>query len=247
VSVAERPGRRGGAAVAHALAELRARIVSGQLAPGAELSQTGLADELGVSTTPLREALRRLEAEGLIETRPNRRPRVPPFDADDVDALYCSRLALEPLAASLAVPLLGDAGIAALRDDLAAMRHTASGADVSAWDAAHASFHRRLVDTGNPALTAQIAALMARADRYRRLSVHGDDPAGRLVGDGEHAEIVEAAAARDGDCAARLLARQLARSALTLVAHLAPEADPVSVRAALRAVNRWAGAPYRAV
>jgi len=234
------PGRRGGAAVAHALSELRARVVSGSLAPGAELSQIRLAEELGVSTTPLREALRRLEAEGLIETRPNRRARVPPLDADDVDAVYCARIALESLAVSLAAPAFADADVSALRDDLAAMRRAAAPSELAAWDVAHASFHRRLVDTGNPALTGQIDATMARSDRYRRLSVHGDDPAGRIAGDREHAAIVEAAAARDGNRAAVLLARHLARSALTLVAHLAPEADPASVRAALQSVLCWA-------
>ena len=71
------------------------RIVTGEIPPGAELSQVKLAEITGVSTTPVREALRQLEVEGLVESRRNRRPRVPSFDPEDLDAVYASRILLE--------------------------------------------------------------------------------------------------------------------------------------------------------
>ena len=64
-------------------------IVTGEIPPGTQLSQVELARRLGLSTTPVREALRQLEAEGLVESRRNLRPRVPVFDPTDLDAVYC--------------------------------------------------------------------------------------------------------------------------------------------------------------
>jgi DNA-binding GntR family transcriptional regulator len=222
-----------GDAVDYAIDALRAMIVTGRIAPGTELSQVQLARTIGVSTTPLREALRRLEAEGLVESRRNRRPRVPAFDPDDVDALYCNRVLLESLAISLAVPLMTDDDIAAVDVQLAAMR---AAGDPAAWDAAHAAFHAGLVAPCSAPLRREVAKLMARGDRYRRMSVLGDEPAGRAAGDAEHEAILEACRARDADAGAVLLARHLARSALTLLAHLAPDADPAGVRGALQLV-----------
>jgi DNA-binding GntR family transcriptional regulator len=221
-------------AVSIALDALRQMIVTGDIAPGTELSQVKLAETIGVSTTPLREALSRLEAEGLVESRRNRRPRVPPFDPAELDAVYCHRVLLESLAISLSVPEMTADDLKALRADLRAMR--AAGDDHAKWDAAHASFHLGLVSRCTPPLGAQIAGFMARSARYRRMSVLGDDPAGRSAGDKEHGAILEACAAGDGREAALLLARHLTRSALTLMAHLAPDTDPRSVRRALQLV-----------
>jgi DNA-binding GntR family transcriptional regulator len=237
--------RRDRDAVTVALDAVRAMIVTGRLAPGTELSQVDLARTIGTSTTPLREALRRLEAEGLVEQRRNRRPRVPPFDPDDLDAVYSNRILLESLGIALAVPHMTAADIAALRADLARMRSAAAAPPADDWDPAHAAFHDRLVDRCTGPLRGQIAGLMARSDRYRRLAVLGDEPGGRRVGQAEHEAIVAACAAADGPRAALLLARHLARSALAVAAHLAPGADAAGVRGALRMVTGWADAAGR--
>jgi DNA-binding GntR family transcriptional regulator len=221
-------------AVSIALDALRQMIVKGDIPPGTELSQVKLAQTIGVSTTPLREALSRLEAEGLVESRRNRRPRVPPFDPTELDAVYCHRVLLESLAISLTVPQLSEEDIEALRADLKTMRRADD--DPAAWDAAHASFHLGLVSRCTPPLREQIAGFMARSGRYRRMSVLGDDPAGRSAGDQEHEAILEACAAGDAREASLLLARHLARSAMTLMAHLSPDTDPLSVRKALQLV-----------
>ena len=106
-------------------------IVRGALAPGRELSQVELARRTGVSTTPLREALRRLEAEGLVESRRNRRPRVRPFDCQDLDSVYAARVLLEPLALRLTVPRLTAGDLSALRDRLDAMRRVAAQVEIA--------------------------------------------------------------------------------------------------------------------
>ncbi len=233
--------RRSRDAVAEAFDELRARILAGTIPPGTELSQVQLARELGVSTTPLREALRRLEAEELVEARRNRRPRVPVLDVTDVDTIYCSRVLVESLAISLAVPGMAADDIEALRADLAEMDVAARDNDRAGWDTAHVRFHMRLVSGSSEPMRRQLASLMARSDRYRRMSVAADAAGGRATGAAEHAAIVAACEEGDPRAAALLLAQHLARSALVVVAHFAPDTEPLAVRRALQMVMSWAG------
>src|SRR4051795_9676849 len=85
-----------------AYTRVRGLILSGQLAPGAVLPQAALAQQIGISTTPLREALRRLKQEGLVELDAHRDARVRPLDATEARDLLELRRSLDPLAASLA-------------------------------------------------------------------------------------------------------------------------------------------------
>ncbi len=86
---------------------VRNAILDGELAAGTVMSQVALAEELGISRTPLREALRLLQGEGLIEAEPNRRVRVAPMTASDMEELCVMRVTLEAEALRLSVPLLG--------------------------------------------------------------------------------------------------------------------------------------------
>ena len=105
-------------AVAAAHARLRRLIIRGAIAPGSELSQVELARRVGVSTTPLREALRRLEAEGLVDSRHNRRPRVRPLDVEELDSIYAARIMLEGLALRLTVPAMADEQLTRLHETI---------------------------------------------------------------------------------------------------------------------------------
>jgi DNA-binding GntR family transcriptional regulator len=227
-------------AVARAHAQLRGLIVRGVLAPGSQLSQVELAKRTGVSTTPLREALRRLEAEGLIESRPNRRPRVRPFACDDLDSVYAARVMLEPLALHMTVPQLSAGGLAELRDSLTAMRRAVSlpqddpsFGERSAWEKNHHVFHLRLIAAAPRQLREQIETLIARADRYRRIAVRDDTSDGRARGDAEHEAIVEACEAGDAARAASVLRAQLVRSARTVQAIVMGGVDLPALDAAL--------------
>ncbi|HTX09330.1 MAG TPA: GntR family transcriptional regulator [Solirubrobacteraceae bacterium] len=224
-------------AVTRAVEALRTMVLTGQIAPGSGLTQVGLAQEIGVSTTPLREALRRLEAEGLLESQRNGRPQVPRFDPADLDALYAGRVLLESLGIALSAPRLGETQLDVIRDHLGAMR---GSDDPVGWDREHAAFHLALMVGSTDAFRQEIDRLVGRSDRYRRMSVRVDDSEGRRIGDEEHGMIVAACEARDGRDAALALARHLTRSALTLIAHLEPDYDPVAVRGALRMVMSWA-------
>jgi DNA-binding GntR family transcriptional regulator len=229
--------RRDRDAVSVAIEALRAMIATGQIEPGTELSQVSLAKAIGISTTPVREALRRLESEGLVEARRNRRPRVPPFDPADLDAVYGSRIVLEALGVAVAVPRLDADHLAGLAHTLGEMRVTE---DLGHWDMLHNTFHAGLLGPDGTRMREETTRLMGRSERYRRMSVRADGGRGRATGDDEHREIL--AACQDGRSseAAVLLARHLARSALTVVAHLAPDFDPVAVRGALQMVISWA-------
>jgi len=82
--------------------ETRSRILKGTLAPGSAVNQEALAAELGVSITPLREALRRLEMEGLIRVEAHRTMTITPLTSRELDETYAIRTQLDPFAAGLA-------------------------------------------------------------------------------------------------------------------------------------------------
>jgi DNA-binding transcriptional regulator YhcF (GntR family) len=111
-------------------AELLERIVAGELPPGARLRQEALAEELGVSRTPLREALARLVSEGLVEFVPNRGATVANRDFGDMEEAWRARLVIEPGAARLAAERREPAVIERMRDTVVRQRSVAD--DVTA-------------------------------------------------------------------------------------------------------------------
>src|SRR3954466_5919306 len=98
-----------------AYTRVRGLILSGELAPGAVLPQASLAQRIGMSTTPLREALRRLKQEGLVDLDAHKDARVRPLDATEARDLAEVRRSLEPLAASLAGERRTDTDLAEIR------------------------------------------------------------------------------------------------------------------------------------
>lgn len=122
-------------------AELRKRIVTGHISPNHELSTRGLAGELGVSQTPVRDALSRLSAEGAVSIRSKRRVRVPEMTTERFDDLLRCRLLLEPEAAALAVPLLTSADIQRLRDLNATLEAAIKSGDAATYMQSNYDFH----------------------------------------------------------------------------------------------------------
>ena len=106
-------------------AYLRECILDGTLTPGTKLSQVSLAKQLGVSRTPLREVLRMLQEEGLVEIEPNQRTRVAGLDPQELDDVYASRILLETLALSMTLGTFTAADRKEARRLLTVMRRAA--------------------------------------------------------------------------------------------------------------------------
>ena len=215
---------------------LREAILRGWLAPGIAVSQVQLARELGVSRTPLREAVRMLQREGLVSGDANRMVRVAPFSIQDVEELYAARIANESLAIRLTVPRMTADEDATLVQALRNMADAASGGDVDAWEQHHRDFHTLLVRGGGRRLARLLSELYDYAERYRRLYITSE-PRAMSIGASEHELIVEACQARDASQAGLELARHLSRTALTALMQIAPEHEPAMVRETLRAVT----------
>jgi DNA-binding GntR family transcriptional regulator len=158
--------------------ELRKLIVSGELRPGERLIEERLTGRFGVSRPPLREALRVLEQDGLVQRLPRRGAIVTPLVADDVREIYSLRWALERLALELALPVADPALLRPLREEIEAMR---SARDGEALLEANWRFHLALVSlpahrrllAAYRSLLSQLQLCMAMNLRFRE-QVTGD-------------------------------------------------------------------------
>lgn len=214
---------------------LRSAIINGELAQAAVLSQVELARRFGVSRTPLREALRMLQAEGFVHAELNRKVHVASFSVEDLEQLYAARIVLESLGISLSVPHMTDEDFAALHRCLDQMEADANRRDFEAWELPHVEFHQRLVSYSSDRTIAMIRQLADGARRYRRVFL-SEGPGAWRATVVEHAAILAACETRDVRLAASELARHFARTALTVIAMVDPGHDPAPVRAALALV-----------
>jgi DNA-binding GntR family transcriptional regulator len=188
-----------------ATSALRSAILQGVLAPGQRLRQVDLAAQLGVSRIPLRDAFRRLEAEGLVYIDGRRGARVATLSADEVSEIYETRSFLEVHCIRLAVRNMTDAGVEHLigmSNHMDAVAHHAEEGRL-----ARRSFYAELYRwSGRPRMRQLILQLRDDVHRYHVLS-------GRAWFDhgasGTHAQLRDALRARDPDAAARALRRHL--------------------------------------
>lgn len=213
---------------------IRGAILSNELEPGAILSQVKLAKVLGVSRTPLREALRLLQYEGLVEAEHNKRVRISALSHGDLEQLYALRIANEAVAVRASLPRMNSIDDRRLQTMLNQMSALQKQGDVDGWEQVHRDFHHELIFRAGPRTAKLIDELSEHAERYRRTFIT-QIPRAWSAGEAEHAAIVAACVARDGREAAALLARHLGRTALSLLMFNAPEYEPSIVRAAIRA------------
>ena len=176
---------------------LREDILSGHLGPGAELSEVALAERLGVSRGPVREALGRLSAQGLVTIQPRRGAYVSVLTRQEFLEAYQVREVLEALAARLAVTSLRPEDLAELEALQGEMLQAARDKAVRSFFDANHRFHLRLVSlSGNGRLIETHAQLTERMGRYmaRSLSLRGNLERSLQ----EHREILDALRDRDG-------------------------------------------------
>jgi DNA-binding GntR family transcriptional regulator len=195
-------------------------IVSGGLPAGFRLTEMALAERLGVSRSPIREALRNLSREGLVDLIPRRGAQVASVGAEDAVRLYECRMLLEPEACRGAVPALTDADIRTLEALLGDMRSADTGAGMSIFLAANHGYHRRwLRACPNAILQELIELTWLRTERYWRLFKYL--PPDYIDGSVAYHERLHAATVdRDADEAAETLRQLLSFALSQLTAYL---------------------------
>jgi len=185
--------------------KLRDQIIRGEIAEGTQLRQDAIATQYQVSRIPVREALRQLDAEGLIAIVPNRGAVVPALSPDDVEELFAIRALLEPEILKRSIPQLTKDDFAEadalLRKYVSELRRDDH---VSGWGRLNWQFHSTLYARANqPRFMAIIRNVNNSGERYTRLQLyltHGIKRANE-----EHHQILELCRRRDVDAACKLL------------------------------------------
>ena len=197
-----------------AYASVRERILSGEFTPGSVLNQESLAGTIGISTTPLREALRRLASEGLVALGTHRDARVAPLTADEAGDLFEVRRSMDALAAGLAAQRRTDADIAALEAAAEELRPLIEGVGAEVLGA-HRAFHAALYRASHNAMLIDLLdGLWDKADRYRRLGLEliAGSGATRLQDFEEHFLLMQAVVRGDPAEAQDLMQRHVQAS-----------------------------------
>jgi len=179
-------------------------ISSGRLPAGTRLDEQQLAEELGVSRTPLREAITRLVKDGLVENRPYRGNFVRRFTAEEVHDLYEVRKQLESLAVRLAIPHLTEDAIAELQGILREIEAALEARDLEAYGLADQQFHETIAQlSGNTTLITILHQLGGQIQLVRTMANQNPDVV--EITAMERPEIVDAMAAGDVERATHLM------------------------------------------
>jgi DNA-binding GntR family transcriptional regulator len=213
---------------------IKRAILECDLMPGSRLSQVKIADILGLSRTPVREALRLLEKEGLITSERGRQIVISQTTMQDLDELYALRIKLDSATAHFCVPNLSSDDIQEMRECLDRMNSHSTAEDFAIFDEAHRTFHMIAIRGAGQRHVDFSAQLNEHAERYRR--IYMGQANSFTQSRTEHEAILDACAEGDGDGVACLLAEHFARIALTIVAQIEPQFEPRLVRSAVKFV-----------
>ena len=248
--VPRRAGDHAGVAVHN---HLRRLILQGRLPPGTILKQIELAPSLGVSPTPLREAIMRLQEEGLVEAVPQRRARVVGFDAAQLESIFVQRILLESLGARMTTERITPAKLEEIDKRLLegarlTTRHRRlTRTAFEQWQEFNRDFHLCLVAELGPGTLDVVGRLIDRGGHYflarvyRLSDLHRKDARVHwpsvgldwLIASAEHERIAEAFRLGDADRASASLAAHLAGTVLTSLKELEPDYEPKAVKAAM--------------
>lgn len=204
---------------------LRNDIVAGILTGGRHLAETELAEQYGLSRTPIRESLRRLQAEGLVEVIPHRGARVIDWHSFDVEGMYDLRAAVEAFVARRAATRLSDAQIA----DLAALcdkmedvaRHGQAGDPntVTAFTELNAQFHGGIAECADASYALPARNVLVVLPVILQ-AVHHYAPTGYTRSNNNHRELLDAFRAKDPDWAEHVMRTHVLSSKSSLMAKL---------------------------
>ncbi len=198
---------------------LRQGILTGELKPGERLMEIHLADRLGVSRTPIREAIRKLELEGLVTMIPRRGAEVAQISAQNLKDVLEVRQALDALGVELACERITDEGLAELKeacDHFAEMTKTKDATIITKADVA---LHDVIIRaTGNERLQQMISNLSEQMYRYRFEYIKDSSYHALLIE--EHRRIYESIAARDKEQAVKEIQEHINNQLKTIMEHL---------------------------
>jgi DNA-binding GntR family transcriptional regulator len=207
-------------------------IVDGHLPPGSRITEQGLTARLGLSRTPLREALKLLAAEGLVRIEPNRGAVVARLSLAEVEEVIEVLIALERLAAALAPGHIDPAGLARIEALHAAMIGHFEAGELMGYFRTNQAIHQAIVEaSGNRALARIYRAESGRIHRYRYAGNEDRERWRRAVQ--EHAQILDALRQRDAPLLQALMRAHLTNGWRVARARLAAELGAVPAGAGL--------------
>lgn len=210
-------GQGATAASERVAAVLREQILGGELGPGTRILQEEVAERLGSSRLPVREALLVLAAEGLITVEPNKGARVPDLDMDEVETLYQMRERIEPLALIESLRLLSDVDLDAIVD---IQRRIEEHVDVREFLALDREFHLATYSAcTKDHLLGTVTQLWNATQHYRRAFMLVSGPGRRWIVNAEHNLLIDALQRRDPVDAERYLVGHIRRTRTELAAH----------------------------
>lgn len=181
---------------------LRNAILTGELSPGERLMEIKLADKLGVSRTPIREAIRKLELEGLVVNTPRKGAEVANISAEDLRDVLEVRRSLEVLAIRLACDKMTEETLELLHENIDAFKHSIDAKATSDIASVDVSFHDIIYkSTGNNRLIQILNNISEQMYRYRFEYIKNKEAWNRLVE--EHMNIYEAIKNRDKELAVK--------------------------------------------
>jgi len=196
---------------------LRKAILDGDIRPGQRVRQAMVAERFGASRLPVREALRMLEAEGLIENEANKGARVPLLDMGEVDIIYQMRERLEPLALSQSIPHLTTGNIRSLEQIQDAIE---TNTDVPGFLRLDREFHLLTYSGCHfDQLTSMVTRMWNSTQHYRRIFVSTSGPGRMWVINSEHRLLLDAIARQDITDAERYLSGHIRRTRVELAKH----------------------------
>jgi len=208
------------------LDHLRERIVALDLPPGMLLSRADLAAGFGVSQTPVRDALMRLEEEGLVDVYPQHKTVVSRIDIASARQAHFLRRAIELEVARALATAANEPLVKRLRATIARQRAALAAGDYGDFVACDESFHRQMYEAaGVPGLWDEVRRRSGHIDRLRRLHLPAEGKGEAILRD--HARIVDAIAKRDPDIAQRRVREHLSGTLLQVDAIRARHPDYV--------------------
>lgn len=221
---------------------LRRLIIDNALPAGSILKQAELARVFGISRTPMREAFRMLQEEGLIEAETNQRARVRELDLNELDQLYSVRITLESLGVRITAGRITPEEVAAAHSALSDMERARDVGDTDSWMALHRLFHGLCMARADEPLTRIIESYSERSERYLRRHQLAHPESYQRARE-QHLGILLAVIEGDPLEAGSRMAEHLATSSLTVLHDASNSAEPRAIRLAvsMASVSRPAG------